>query len=347
MPPLHGGRETTEAFLKIVKLRKWFPVSGGLLGRTKAHVKAINDVSFEIPNGSTFGLVGESGSGKTTIGRCILRLIEPTSGQVLVEGKDIVKLKRKEMGPYRRKLQIIFQDPYASLDPRQTIKSALIEAMRSSGSKPNAQEAFVNSKRLIELVGLNEDHLFRFPHEFSGGQRQRIAVARALATNAEFLILDEPTSFLDVSVQAQVLNLLKDLQRELKLTYLFISHNLSVIAHMSDRVGVLYLGKMMEMADTETLYSKPRHPYTHALMQAIPIPDPALKKQREVLKGEVPSLTELPSGCVFHDRCPYATDKCKAEEPQLREIAPGHQVACHYATELDLKPLAAFKKAGL
>ena len=322
-------------------------MTGGILGRTKAHVKAVTDVSFEIPSGSTFGLVGESGSGKTTIGRCILRLIEPTSGQVLVEGNDIVKLKRKQMLTYRRKLQIIFQDPYASLDPRQTIKGALMEAMRASNATTNNEQAFANAKQLIELVGLNEDHLYRFPHEFSGGQRQRIAVARALATNSEFLVLDEPTSFLDVSVQAQVLNLLKDLQKELKLTYLFISHNLSVIAHMSDRVGVLYLGKMMEMADTETLYTKPKHPYTHALMQAIPVPDPALRREREVLKGEVPSLTSLPTGCVFHDRCQYATAKCSAEEPELREVAPGHLVACHYANELNLTPLSDFKKAGL
>jgi oligopeptide/dipeptide ABC transporter ATP-binding protein len=330
-----------------VKLRKWFPVTGGVLGRTRAYVKAVTDVSFEIPSGTTFGLVGESGSGKTTIGRCILRLIEPTSGEVFVEGAEITKLNRKQLHPFRRKLQIIFQDPYASLDPRQTIRSALIEAMKASGATPNNEQAFANAKQLIQLVGLNEDHLYRFPHEFSGGQRQRIAVARALATNAEFMILDEPTSFLDVSVQAQVLNLLKDLQKELKLTYLFISHNLSVIAHMSDRVGVLYLGKMMEMADTETIYTKPQHPYTHALMQAIPIPDPALRRQREVLKGEVPSLTTLPTGCVFHDRCPYATEKCRMEEPALLETAPGHWVACHYAKELNLKPLAGFRKAGM
>jgi oligopeptide/dipeptide ABC transporter ATP-binding protein len=347
MSSLHGGRKTAEPFLEVVNLRKWFPVTGGILGRTRAYVKAVTDVSFDIPNGSTFGLVGESGSGKTTIGRCILRLIEPTSGQVIAEGVDITKLKPKQMKAYRRKLQIIFQDPYASLDPRQTIKSALIEAMRSSGSNPDSQQAFANAKHLIELVGLNEDHLYRFPHEFSGGQRQRIAVARALATNADFLVLDEPTSFLDVSVQAQVLNLLKDLQKELKLTYLFISHNLSVIAHMSDTVGVLYLGKMMEMADTETIYTRPKHPYTHALMQAIPIPDPTFRRQREILKGEVPSLTVLPSGCVFHDRCPYVTEKCKTEEPAFQETAPGHWVSCHYAMELDLKPLTTFRTAGL
>lgn len=334
-----------DPYLKVNNLVKWFPITGGILGRTKQHVKAVNDVSFEVERGKTFGLVGESGSGKTTIGRCILRLIEPTSGQVIVEGNDITKLKRKQMKAYRRKMQIIFQDPYASLDPRQTIKSALIEAMRATGAKPSGEDASTRAKKLMELVGLNEDHLFRFPHEFSGGQRQRIAVARALATNAEFLILDEPTSFLDVSVQAQILNLLKDLQKELQLSYLFISHNLSVIAHMSDKVGVLYLGKLMEAADTDIVYSKPKHPYTHALMDAIPIPDPSLQKRREILKGEVPSLLELPSGCVFHERCPYATDKCRNDIPPLDQASPGHYVACHYANELQLRPLVAYKKA--
>ena len=288
--------------------------------------------------------MGESGSGKTTIGRCILRLIEPTAGEVVVEGVDITKLKRKQMARYHRLMQIIFQDPYASLDPRQTIKAALIEAVRASGGKQSSDDAFQRSKKLIELVGLNEDHLYRFPHEFSGGQRQRIAVARALATNAEFLILDEPTSFLDVSVQAQVLNLLKNIQKEFNLTYLFISHNLSVIAHMSDRVGVLYLGKMMEVADTETIYSNPMHPYTHALMEAIPVPDPAVRRSREVLTGEVPGLVHLPTGCVFHDRCKYATQKCKDEIPPLDVQSEGHQAACWYAKDLNLQPLTLYKK---
>jgi len=314
------------------------------LGRTIDYVKAVNDVSFEIPRGGTFGLVGESGSGKTTIGRCILRLIEPTSGEILVDGVDITKLKRKQMAPYHRLMQIIFQDPYASLDPRQTIKSALAEAVRASGGKQSSDDAFQRSKKLIELVGLNEDHLYRFPHEFSGGQRQRIAVARALATNAEFLILDEPTSFLDVSVQAQVLNLLKNIQKEFNLTYLFISHNLSVIAHMSDRVGVLYLGKMMEVADTETIYSNPMHPYTHALMEAIPVPDPAVRRNREILTGEVPGVVHLPSGCVFHDRCKYATQKCKDEIPPLEVQSEGHQAACWFAKDLNLQPLTLYKK---
>lgn len=335
-----------EPYLKVVKLRKWFPVAGGMLGRTKYYVKAVNDVSFEIKKGETFGLVGESGSGKTTIGRCILRLIEPSSGEVVVDGVDITRLKGREMKQYRRKLQIIFQDPYASLDPRQTIKGALIEGMRASGTHSSGEEAFQSAKELIKKVGLNEDHLYRFPHEFSGGQRQRIAVARALATNSEFIVLDEPTSFLDVSVQAQILNLLKDLQKEFGLTFLFISHNLSVIAHMSDSVGVLYLGKIMEVSSTETVYSHPKHPYTSALMQAIPIPDPSLPKKREVLTGEVPGLLQLPSGCVFHDRCRYATHKCADEEPPLGEVASGHFVSCHYANELVLPSLVPFRKAA-
>jgi oligopeptide/dipeptide ABC transporter ATP-binding protein len=242
-------------------------------------------------------------------------------------------------------MQIIFQDPYASLDPRQTIKSALMEAVRASGGKQSTEDAFQRAKKLIELVGLNEDHLYRFPHEFSGGQRQRIAVARALATNAEFLILDEPTSFLDVSVQAQVLNLLKNIQKEFNLTYLFISHNLSVIAHMSNKVGVLYLGKMMEVADTETIYSNPMHPYTHALMEAIPVPDPAVRRNREILTGEVPGVVHLPSGCVFHDRCKYATQKCSSEIPPLEVQSEGHQAACWYAKDLNLQPLTLYKKA--
>jgi oligopeptide/dipeptide ABC transporter ATP-binding protein len=345
LPSLHGGRKTTEPFIKVTNLRKWFPITGGLLGRTVDYVRAVNDVSFEIPKGGTFGLVGESGSGKTTIGRCILRLIEPTSGQIVVDGVDITKLKRKQMVPYHRLMQIIFQDPYASLDPRQTIKSALMEAVRATGGKQSGDDAFQRAKKLIELVGLNEDHLYRFPHEFSGGQRQRIAVARALATNAEFLILDEPTSFLDVSVQAQVLNLLKSIQKEFNLTYLFISHNLSVIAHMSDRVGVLYLGKMMEAADTQTIYSNPMHPYTHALMEAIPVPDPAARRTREVLTGDVPGVVHLPSGCVFHDRCKYVTQKCKDEIPPLDVQSPGHQAACWYAKDLNLQPLTIYKKA--
>jgi len=323
----------SEAYLKVEGLKKWFPITGGVLGRTRAHVKAVNGVSFDIRRGETYGLVGESGSGKTTIGRCLLRLIEPTEGHAYIDGTDILHMKTKEFKPFRRKLQIIFQDPYASLDGRQTIKGALIEAMKSSGAITDTAAATAAARDLIQRVGLNEDHLYRFPHEFSGGQRQRIAVARALATQPEFIVLDEPTSFLDVSVQAQILNLLLDLQKEFKLTYLFISHNLSVVEHMSNRVGVLYLGKLMEVADTGTLYTRPKHPYTNALLEAIPVPDPAIPRDRPVLAGEVPSMTNPPPGCVFHTRCKYVRDRCVTEEPLLRETGGDHWTACHFAEE--------------
>ncbi len=318
-------------------LKKWFPIRGGILGRVRGYVKAVDGVSFEIKDGETFGLVGESGSGKTTVARTILRLVEPTAGEVYLDDVNVASVPRRKLKPYRRRMQIIFQDPYASLDPRQTVRSMLMEVMRASGSIA-AQTAL----ELIEAVGLNEDHLFRYPHEFSGGQRQRIAVARALATNPEFLALDEPTSFLDVSVQAQTLNLLKDIQREFRLTYLFISHNLSVIRYMSDRVGVLYLGKLMEVAKASDIYTDPEHPYTHALISSIPIADPTVAKRGAPLAGDIPSILHAPSGCVFHTRCPYATQKCKDEEPPLRETSPGRFTACHYATELHLgAPLAA------
>ncbi len=335
---------SAQDFLKVVVLKTWFPVRGGLLGRVKGYVKAVDGVSFYIRRGESFGLVGESGSGKTTIARSILRLIEPTSGEVLLDGVDVLKVKRRNLRPIRRRMQIIFQDPYASLDPRQTVRSMLVEAMRASGAIVELTEAYARALELIRAVGLNEDHLFRYPHEFSGGQRQRIAIARALATNPEFLVLDEPTSFLDVSVQAQILNLLKDLQKEFDLTFLFITHNLSVIRYMSDRVAVMYLGKLMEVADAETLYNSPEHPYTHALINSIPIPDPALAKRAAPLAGEVPSITNVPSGCVFHTRCPYATQKCTDEEPLLRETGKDHFTACHYAKELNLSaPVTASK----
>ncbi|MDV3244163.1 MAG: ATP-binding cassette domain-containing protein [Nitrososphaerales archaeon] len=327
---------TEEAFLRVVELKKWFPVRGGILGRVRAYVKAADGVSFNIQKGETFGLVGESGSGKTTVARTILRLIEPTSGEVFLAGDEIAIIPRKKLKPFRRKMGIIFQDPYASLDPRQTVKSTLVEAMRASGTVIDSIEADERALQLISAVGLNAEHLFRYPHEFSGGQRQRIAVARALATNPDFLVLDEPTSFLDVSVQAQILNLLKDLQKELDLTYLFITHNLSVIRYMSTRVGVMYLGKLMEVASSEVLYTSPEHPYTHALINSIPIPDPLLARRGAPLAGDVPSITNVPSGCVFRTRCPYATQKCADEEPLLRETAPGHFTACHYAKELKL-----------
>jgi oligopeptide/dipeptide ABC transporter ATP-binding protein len=334
----------TDAYLKVKDLVKWFPIKGGLLGRTQANVKAVNKVSFEISRGETFGLVGESGSGKSTVGRCILRLLDPTSGSVEVDGTDVANLKQKELKPFRHKMQIVFQDPYASLDPRQTVKGALIEAMHASGSVAGTM-ATERAKRLIQMVGLNEDHLNRFPHEFSGGQRQRIAVARALATNPEFLVLDEPTSFLDVSVQAQILNLLRDLQAEFKLTFLFISHNLSVVEHMSNRIGVMYLGEMMEVGDKATIYKHPKHPYTYALMNAIPVPDPSVPRSQALLKGEVPSALNPPAACVFNKRCPFAHEpECFQTKPPLLDAGGRHLVSCHHSSEFTFETILAKAK---
>ena len=320
--------------LEIKSLKKWFPITAGLVGRTIGYVKAVDGVDLAIEKGETFGLVGESGSGKTTLGRCILRLIEPTSGEIIYRDQDITKLKGEAFRKIRRKFGIVFQDPYASLDPRQTVKSALIEPMMYHKLTQNQEEAIKKAKDLIKRVGLNEDHLYRFPHEFSGGQRQRIAVARALTTDPEIIILDEPTSFLDVSVQAQILNLLSDLQKELDLTYLFISHNLSVIEHMSDRVAVMYLGKIMESAPKDIVYRSPEHPYTHALISALPIPNPALSQQRVVLTGDIPSPANIPSGCRFRTRCPYVKNLCADKEPPLEARQPDHFVSCHFDLKL-------------
>jgi oligopeptide/dipeptide ABC transporter ATP-binding protein len=324
----------TQDILEIKDLRQWFPITAGLLGKTKGYVKAVDGVDLEIKKGETFGLVGESGSGKTTLGRCILRLIEPTSGAILYHGQDITKLKGQSFRKIRRKFGIVFQDPYASLDPRQTVKSALVEPMKYHKLVQSEEAAVKKAKDLIKRVGLNEDHLYRFPHEFSGGQRQRVAVARALTTDPEIIILDEPTSFLDVSVQAQILNLLSDLQEELDLTYLFISHNLSVIEHMSNRVGVMYLGKIMETAPKDIVYHKPEHPYTHALISALPIPNPAISRQRVILTGDIPSPANIPNGCRFRTRCPYAKDICAEKEPLLKSNQPGHLVSCHFDLNL-------------
>lgn len=331
----------TQTVLELKGLKKWFPITGGILGRTRGYVKAVDGVDLEIKEGETYGLVGESGSGKTTVGRCILRLIEPTAGQMIYRGQDITKLKGDAFRRVRRKFGIVFQDPYASLDPRQTIRGALTEPMKYHKILESDEEAVEKARDLIKRVGLNEDHLYRFPHEFSGGQRQRIAVARALTTDPDLVILDEPTSFLDVSVQAQILNLLSDLQKEFNLTYLFISHNLSVIEHMSNRVGVMYLGAIMEAAEKEIIYRRPEHPYTHALISALPIPNPALTRERVVLSGDVPSPVDIPSGCRFRTRCPYATDYCKEKEPPLEARQPGHFVSCHYELKLSAPiPLA-------
>ena len=322
--------DSDQPLVDIQNLVKWFPVTGGLLGRTVAQVKAVDDISFKIQAGETFGLVGESGSGKTTLGRTILRLMPPTSGKVLFEGRDVFTLNPTELRALRRHMQIVFQDPYASLNPRMTIGEIVGEPLDIHGvARGKAKTDRV--KELLETVGLGPHHMRRYPHEFSGGQRQRIGIARALALNPKLIVCDEPVSALDVSIQSQVLNLLHDLQERFGLTYLFIAHNLSVVKHVSDRVGVMYLGKMCEISPSEALFEEPLHPYTEALMSAIPLPNPVAQRERQriVLEGDVPSPINPPTGCRFHTRCPYAFQACTDIEPQMREVRPNHLVACH------------------
>ena len=316
--------------VRVEGLKKHFPLSGGFLSRQTSAVKAVDGVSLTIREGETLGLVGESGSGKSTAGRAILQLLSPTAGKVFFDNIELTSLKPQELRRLRPKLQMIFQDSYAALNPRHTVGKIIGEPLVINGGSSRTE---INRRvvELLEMVGLKEAHMKRFPHEFSGGQRQRIGIARALALNPRFVVCDEPISALDVSIQAQVVNLLEDLQEELRLTYLFIAHDLSMVRHISHRVAVMYLGKVMELADRRTLFEKPLHPYTQALISAVPVADPPLERQRQriILEGEVPSPVNPPSGCVFRTRCPLAIDLCSQAEPEYQEVQPGHFVACH------------------
>ena len=319
-----------EPLLRVQNLVKHFPITGGILGRVVDRVHAVDGISFDLAAGETLGVVGESGCGKSTTGRCILRLIEPTAGEVWFEGKSVTKASKDELRALARDMQIIFQDPYASLNPRMTVAAIIGEALTIHKLTKTPQEYEARIVQLLETVGLSADHMRRFPHEFSGGQRQRIGIARALAVSPKLLVCDEAVSALDVSIQAQVINLLEDLQEQFSLTYVFIAHDLSVVEHISDRVAVMYLGRIVEIAPANALYTEPRHPYTEALLSAVPIPDPTIKRKRIMLQGDVPSPIHPPTGCHFHTRCPIAKKGlCDVERPVLKESTPGHWAACH------------------
>lgn len=334
---------TTKEIIEVEHLKKYFPIHKGVLNRVVGHVKAVDDVSFTIKQGETFGLVGESGCGKSTLGRVILKLQNATEGAVKFQGDDIHSMNTKELRKLRQEMQIIFQDPFGSLNPRFLVKDIIGEPL-SIHRNMSASEIDARVVELMELVGLDASRRNRYPHEFSGGQRQRIGIARAIALNPQFIVADEAVSALDVSVQSQVINLLMKLQREMGLTFLFIAHGLNVVRHISDRVGVMYLGKLVEVGETEELFSNPLHPYTAALLSAIPKPSPQRKRERIVLQGDVPSPANPPTGCRFHPRCPMAQAKCSAVEPLLEEIFPGRQVACHFPLAINESEVLSLDK---
>ena len=318
---------STKELVRIEGLKKHFTLSNGIFSKEKSVVKAVDGLNLSIFEGETLGIVGESGCGKSTMGRLLLRLLDATEGKIIFDGKDLMALEKRELKKARKDFQMIFQDPYASLNPRLTVKQIIEEPMRTHKLYRENREEKI--KELLESVGIPESYMDRYPHEFSGGQRQRIGIARSLALNPRFIVADEPVAALDVSIQAQIVNLLVDLQKEYNFTYLFIAHDLSVVQYISDRVGVMYLGQMVELANSDVLYEKPLHPYTQALLSAIPVPDPKQKSKRIALKGEVPSPVNPPSGCRFHTRCPIATEECKKVIPEFREVEKGHLVACH------------------
>lgn len=321
--------------LEVKNLKKYFPIKKGKYKEGQPTVKAVDDITFDLYEGETLGLVGESGCGKSTLGRTILRLYEPTGGKVMFREEDISKKNKKEMRKLREEMQIIFQDPYSSLNPRMNVFNILAEPLLAHGIFKRGPELEAYVKDLMDRCGLPSYYCYRYPHQFSGGQRQRIGIARSLALNPSFVVCDEPVSALDVSIQSQIINLMKDMQEEKKISYIFISHDLSVVKHISDRVGVMYLGSMVELADKEVLYQNPQHPYTKALIAAIPIPDPKKRKELSVIQGEIPSNVNIPTGCKFHPRCPFAKDICKQKEPEYREIQKNHFVRCHFAGEFE------------